>query len=314
MPSVARIEDGGPAPQWLEIKATVDRETVDDIAAVMGRFGQGGAVIEEDPSPRGPQQDGDLTVKVYLPVDGSLPRDKAQLLEALGHLSLICPIPIQEQTLSQADWLKAWKALFTARRVGKRLVIKPPGQGYRARDGDVIIEIDPGMAFGTGLHPTTQLCLQELERGLSPGAEVLDLGTGSGIQAIAAARLGAGRVLALDTDPEAVTAARANILANGLDAVIKVEPGTIPHPGATGPFDLVVANITAGVIGEKAESLVGALKPGGTLIAGGILADRVGEVGARLGGAGGRVIRRRSRGDWRTLVVTSEIHPREAKT
>jgi len=311
---VARNEDGTPASRWLELKATVDRESVDDVAAIMGHFGKSGAVIEEIPSPQGTQRDGDLTVKVYLPEDSTLPREKARLLEALGHLSMICPIPIQEQTLSQEDWLKAWKALFAARRVGKRLVIKPPELDYRAREGDVIVEINPGMAFGTGLHPTTQLCLQELERKLNPGAEVLDLGTGSGIQAIAAARLGAGRVLALDTDPEAVRAAQANILANGLDAVVAVGPGTLPHPSATGPFDLVVANITAGVIGEKAESLVGALKPGGTLIAGGILADRVVEVGARLGGAGGRVIRRRSRGGWRTLVVAPTIHLREAIT
>ncbi|MFQ5827386.1 MAG: 50S ribosomal protein L11 methyltransferase, partial [Dehalococcoidia bacterium] len=182
-----------------------------------------------------------------------------------------------------------------------------------AGDGDVVIEIDPGMAFGTGLHPTTRLCLRELERRLRPGMEVMDLGTGSGIQAIAAAKLGAARVLALDTDPEAVKAARAHVLTNGLSAVVTVAQGTIPHPSAQSPFDLVVANITAGVIGGLAQSLMAAIKPQGALIAGGILADRAGEVRARLTGAGGRVIQRRAQGDWRTLVVAPIIPNKEAR-
>jgi ribosomal protein L11 methyltransferase len=313
MPSVVRTEGESQAPKWLELSVSVDREAVDDIADILGRFGHGGAVIEEDLSPQSPHREKNLAVKAYLPVDDCLPQRKGQLLESLGHLSLICPITVLERTLSQEDWIEAWKAHFSPKRVGERLVIKPSWQNYEARDGDVVIEIDPGMAFGTGLHPTTRLCLRELERRIRPGMEVLDLGTGSGIQAIAAAKLGAARVLALDTDPEAVKAAQAHVLTNGLSAVVAVERGTIPHPSAQRPFDLVVANITAGVIGELAQNLMAALKPQGVLIAGGILADREGEVRARLARAGGRIIQRRAQGDWRTLVVEPIIPNKEAK-
>jgi len=156
------------------------------------------------------------------------------------------------------------------------------------------------MAFGTGQHPTTLMCLRALEETVRPGADVLDLGAGSGALALAAARLGAARVLALDTDPLAVRAARDNVRLNGLEAVVRVEESTLE--GGIGPFDVIAANISAAVIVDLAGAMAAALKPGGVLIAGGFSEARAAEVAAALAAAGLTVERTLSEGEWRTVV------------
>jgi ribosomal protein L11 methyltransferase len=165
------------------------------------------------------------------------------------------------------------------------------------------------MAFGTGQHPTTLMCLRALEETMQAGADVLDLGTGSGILALAAARLGAASVLALDSDSQAVRAARQNVRLNELEAVVRVEQGTLDDalgPSATlraGPFDVIAANITASVIADMAQAMAAALKRGGVLIAGGFIEERAAPVAAALTAAGLNVERTLSDSDWRTHVA-----------
>jgi len=277
--------------KWLEVRARVGPGEADEVAALLGRFGRGGAVVEE-----GPQG---LLVKAFLPMDRALPRKKEKLYTLFGHLSLILPLKLEEEVLEE-DWAVAWRAYFTPLHIG-RLVIRPSWHEYSPGPGETVLELDPGQAFGTGHHPTTSMCLLLLEKYLRPGMEVQDLGTGSGILALAAARLGAGSVLALDTDPLAVKAARENVRKNGLGAVIKVRKGTLAP--RWGHFDLVVANLTASIILRLLPALPSALKGGGILIAGGIIGDREDEVDKGLLAAGLKLREKATEGEWRTLVA-----------
>lgn len=286
--------------EWLEVSARVEVVAVESVAEVLRRNAPGGIAIEETPD-----SDGLLLIKAYLPVNRSLNTKRQRIEEALGHLSMLSPIAWQERRLKQEDWGESWKVHFKAHTIGRNLLVRPPWQEYSATPGQVVLTLDPGLAFGTGLHPSTQLCLIELEKLIRPGMDVLDLGTGSGIQAIAAARLGAARVLALDIDPVAVQAAKGHLAINGVADIVTVARGSLPLPRrfARRRFDLVVANIVAQVIMDLAEELMRVLKPGGCLIAGGIIAERASAVAERLRQAGAADIYETADGEWRTLVA-----------
>jgi ribosomal protein L11 methyltransferase len=180
-------------------------------------------------------------------------------------------------------------------------VIVPQWQAYTPVPAEIVITLDPGMAFGTGTHPTTRLCLEALERVLSPGMRVLDLGTGSGVLAIAAAKGGAARVLALDIDDLAVAAARENVRANGVSDVVRVGAGSLD--GAGEGYDLVLVNILARVICALLdEGLAQALQPGGIVVASGIIDDQEPEVREALAKSKIEVIERVVECDWVALV------------
>jgi len=218
------------------------------------------------------------------------------LLNPLGELT-VRPLPREE------DWQNAWKAHFSLLKVGQHLVIKPSWIPYVAAAEDVVIDIDPGMAFGTGYHPTTYTCLEALEQLLKSGMEVLDLGTGSGILTIAAVKLGAAHVVALDIDPQAVRAARQNLRRSAVARRVSLAQGTVPHPRAgPGQFDLAVANISARVLRERAPCVLPTLKPGGFFIASGIMSGQQQELGDALGEAGFYLTRVLAREDWVSLV------------
>jgi ribosomal protein L11 methyltransferase len=233
-------------------------------------------------------------------------RAVADVTTALGHLQAFGLRPIGDLTtrvVHEADWAEAWKAHFPVLRIGRRIVIKPTWRRHRAAPADVVVALDPGMAFGTGLHPTTRLCLAVLERvadrGLMTGARALDVGCGSGILAIAAARLGATSVLGVDTDPIAVEATAANAARNRLTRRIAAREGSLP----TGepPFDVVLANLIAGVLVGLASELAAELRPGGTLVASGIYIDRETEVREAFAAVGLEVGDRSAEGDWVAL-------------
>jgi ribosomal protein L11 methyltransferase len=274
--------------RWLELAVEVPREAEEAAADILRRFAPRGVAIE----PAGAS----VVVKAWLPDDGALARQRRDVRRALASL----PATMRTRWLREEDWAEAWKAFFPVLRISRRLVICPAWRSYRARAGEAVIRLDPGMAFGTGQHATTLMCLRALEETVRPGATVLDLGTGSGILALAAARLGAASVLALDTDPQAVGAARDNVRLNGLEAVVHVEEGTVEK--APGPFDVIAANISAPVIVDLAGPMAAALNPGGALIAGGFSEERVADVAAALRAAGLTVERALSDGDWRTHV------------
>jgi len=182
---------------------------------------------------------------------------------------------LEVKTLEKREWQEEWKRYFHVLKVGHSLIIKPSWLAYEVQPGDRVLELDPGMAFGTGYHPSTRTCLEALEKWICSGMKVLDLGTGSGILTIGAIRLGADFVTALDIDSSAIKAARQNVKGAGLRDVVRLTKGTLPHfwvqPGSV---DLVVANINATIIEEKASQLLTALGPGGVLIVSGIVESR----------------------------------------
>jgi len=300
----------GPKPRleadlhWLELSAPVDAEAVDEVVSLLGRYSHGSPVIEEKASPAPGERP--FIVKAYLACDGSLASKKRRLFHDLERLPSPYVPQLQERLLNPEDWSKAWKAHFLPHKVGEHIVIRPSWHSYNPSPSEIVIELDPGMAFGTGLHPSTRLCLLRLERHLEAGMPALDLGTGSGILAIAAAKLGASPVLALDIDPIAVKVARANTRANGLGEIVEVKRGTLSPKmaaGLRGHFALVVANITARVIAELAESLALVLKPGGRLIAGGITGQGLDEVLICLALAGLRAEAIDRDGEWHTVMA-----------
>jgi ribosomal protein L11 methyltransferase len=317
--------------RWLELSVQVDNEAVESVTEVFSRFVKGGVAIEEDITTFGDREgyvvntDKPVAIRGYLPVDDACGCSVAQIKDALDHLSMIRPVgELSMRQVAEEDWANAWKEHFQVHRVGKRTVIVPTWREYQSLPDDVVITLDPGMAFGTGLHPTTRLCLVALEERVRPGQSILDLGTGSGILAIAAARLGAGSVVALDTDAVAVQAARANMAANSVRETVRVDQGTLGTGGrpahldrrspdrrpapvlpASRPatFDLIVANIIAQALVDLAPALGAALAPGALLIVSGIINEREADVAAALAAQGLTVEDRKTEGEWVLLMA-----------
>ncbi|HEX2915661.1 MAG TPA: 50S ribosomal protein L11 methyltransferase [Chloroflexia bacterium] len=322
----------GSAPQtWLELSVRAEPEAVEAITELFARYGYNqGVVIEEDvqPGPDGGAQvdpAAPVIVRTYVPTGSQAEAGLDKLREGLFYLGKLRHIEeLQVSERREEDWANAWKEFYQVHRVGRRSVIKPPWQEYTPQPDDILIEIDPGMAFGTGLHPTTRLCLQLLEDHLDPAVhrKVLDLGTGSGILAIASARIGVPYTLGVDTDEVAVRAAHENVVRNGLEAQIQMEPGSlaIQSTGADVaggfysfspeaqkppealqahlPFDAVIANIIARILIALAEPMAQALRPGGLLITSGIITEKADEVAEALEAAGMELVERRDENDW----------------
>ncbi len=289
---------------WLEVSVETTGEGAEAVAEVLSRFAPRGVALEAGPEGFGA---GLVAVRAYLPADDQLPRTRRRVEEALWHLGQILPIPPPSfRIVAETDWAEAWKQHLTVLHVGRRLVIRPSWLPYIPAEGEVVVELDPGMAFGTGTHPTTQMCLLALEDWVRPGARVLDLGTGSGILAIAAAKLGARRVLALDTDPQAVLVARENVSRNGVADRVRVARGSLAQ--AIGRFDVVVVNILARVLIEMAEQgLARRLAREGRLIVAGLLAGQEEEVRDAFQRAGLAVVGRRQVEDW--VALEAERQP-----
>jgi ribosomal protein L11 methyltransferase len=244
-----------------------------------------------------------VVVRAYLPADDELWTKKKGIQEALWHLGQIRPIAEPSfRPVAEEDWTEAWKKRLKVLRIGEHIVIQPSWLDYRPEPEDVVIQLDPGMAFGTGLHPTTQLCLRALEEYIRPGTEVLDLGTGSGILAIAAARLNARHVLAVDHDQQAVKVARDNVATNQLQGTVRVRQGSLSD--VSGMYDLVMINILARVIvGMVQEGLSERMRPNGVLITAGITVDKVSDVVVAFERGGLELVDQRQEGDWVSLVA-----------
>jgi ribosomal protein L11 methyltransferase len=318
------LVDGAPpatpaagAAAWLELSVDADVEAVEAVSEILGRVASGGTSVEpafelvEEGLAARIDPTRPSIVRAYVPArdPAAAERAAAEAAEALGHLQAFGLRPIGELTtriVHEADWAEAWKAHFPVMRVGRRIVIKPTWRDHEPRPGDVVLDLDPGMAFGTGLHPTTRLCLAGVEsaadRGLLDGARVLDVGCGSGILAIAAAKLGAGSVLGVDTDPIAVEATIANAARNGLSDHIAAHAGSLPSGEVD--FDLVLANLIASLLIALAVPLRDELRPGGTLLASGIFEDREPDVRAAFEAVGLAVTTRTVEGEWVALEAS----------
>ncbi len=338
---------------WLEITVETEAAAVETVSAILHEHGEGGVAVYQQIVPEG--EDGAFhydtaqptCVTTYVPATAEGARRREAIAAALGHLTafnLAYISPLRTREVAEEDWANAWKEFYHPLRFGRRLVVKPSWRDLDAGPDDLVIELDPGMAFGTGLHQTTAMCLALLEDELRPDAQVLDQGAGSGILSIAAALLGAARVVAVDVAEVAVAAVRENAARNGLGGVITALRGSsVPgsaawHQEAAGAspadtatdaagavtfganasaaaseiadrasvpstYNLIVANIIADVIINLASDFYGALTPGGTLIASGIIHERDPEVQAALHAAGFTVTRRETRDEWVALVA-----------
>ena len=280
---------------WHELTISVPFEYVEPVSYLFERYGYG-LSVETRP--------GECAVlRSYLP---SLSRQRLAHIEVgiklaasvadLGELN-IRPLDDGE------DWRNSWKRHFTLLRVGQRLVIKPSWIDYAAQDGDVVVELDPGLAFGTGYHPTTYSCLEALEELVKPGNAVLDVGTGSGILTIAAARLGAARITAVDIDGHAVRAARKNFRRAGILEQVNTDSGSIPGAATRGRiYDIAVANISARGISLVAPAIPELLAADGVFIASGIIVEQYDTAAAALAEAGLASAEIRQKEDWLTIL------------
>jgi ribosomal protein L11 methyltransferase len=293
--------------KWIELAVDVDNEAVESVVELFSRFGYNEGVVIEEPFVQ--DLDGDnlavdpsrpFTVRTFIAAtsfNGSIRGELEKTLWHLGQLRFVGRLLIQPR--AEDDWANAWKAHFVPVRVGDRTVIRPPWHDYTALPGEIVVTLDPGMAFGTGTHPSTQICLRQIERHIFPGSSVLDVGTGSGVLAIAAALLGASTVDAYDIEPVAVRQARENVELNGVSHVVSVGKSDMKDDDAPpGLYDLVFANIIARILVELSVSIATAAKPGGVVILGGIIESRESLVIDCYRGAGLSLMDRERVGDW----------------
>jgi ribosomal protein L11 methyltransferase len=305
------MSDQSPSPTWIELWVLVDAESVDSVAEQFRRIGYNEGVVIEEAYRQ--DEDGEnftidptrpVTVRTFIPDDLEAPARRARLAENLWHLRHLGAVgELNERIIREDDWATAWKQHFPVLRVGRRIVIKPSWQEYEPREDDLVIHLDPGMAFGTGSHPTTEMCLRALEKQDVAGATVLDAGAGSGILTVAACLLGAAHVDAVELDPYAARALESNLELNEVRDRAQVIVGPV---GSALPedarYDLILANIIARVLVEDAPVLARSLAERGLLVASGIISDYEAQVIDAYAAVGLKVQARLSSGDWVTLT------------
>lgn len=280
---------------WQEVSVKTTPEAIEAVSDFFCLLGSGGVIIEDPDDLRRMAQSGqwdafefpeervkrtDPVIKGYLPVNTELPGKLEELQAGLAEIaSRLGQASYQTNavTVCDEDWANSWKAYFKPVKISDRLVIRPTWEPYTAGEGEIVLDLDPGMAFGTGSHVTTVMCVRLLEKYIRPGHSVIDVGTGTGILAMGAACLGAGEVLAVDNDPVAVKAARENIELNHLADKVRVETNDLLR-GLDLSADLITANIIADIIIKLLPQAKAGLSSDGILIASGIIAGRKNDV------------------------------------
>jgi ribosomal protein L11 methyltransferase len=317
--------------KWFEITIRTTEEATEALADYLHRSGAGGVSIEESGSlnrkrdttlgqwyelPLNDIPEGEAEVKAYFAEEGtridSLLEGVRTFLANLPDFGLAPgKAELSWKTVDDEDWANGWKQYYKPIRITDRLTVKPTWETYEPSEGEIVIELDPGMAFGTGTHPTTSLCLRAIERYIKPGDEVIDVGTGSGILAIAAAKLGAGGVLALDLDPVAVSSAKENVALNGLRQVTVMQSDLLSildqvgtnELGITLPVRVVVSNILAEIILTFVGDVHRVLRKDGLFIASGIITAKEKMVADELERTGFEIVARNEEGDWVALAA-----------
>lgn len=308
--------------KWIEAQVVFDSDqtqlAVDLISDVFYELGVKGVVVADpDLEPEDGWADQvefraqQHSVTGYFPVNEAF-RDKRRHLEqALRRIETDHGIGhrIEYREIEDQDWAQSWKEYFWPEKIGERIVVKPTWREYVPAEDDIVIEIDPGMAFGTGTHPTTALCIRMLETYISPGLSFLDIGTGSGILMIAAAKLGAAKVSGVDMDEMAVQVARENLELNR----ISPDCGHVTHgdlvTGVKETFDVAAANILSNVIIALLDSVAAVLKPGSLLICSGIIEENRDKVLEKMQSCGFEILDIRSKDSWVAICGRYCSHP-----
>lgn len=300
---------------WQEISVKTENQAVEAISDLFYQLGSGGVVINDPELLRKMANSGtwdayelpeesltqtDVIVSGFFPCDqelvGKVEALKAGIAIIFARLAMK-PGDISITLVQEEDWGNAWKAFFHPVKISNSLVIRPSWVDYQPRNGELVIDLDPGMAFGTGYHVTTVMCAEHLEEFLKPGMTVLDVGTGTGILAMSAAKLGAGEILAMDFDSVAVRVARDNIQSNGLEDRIIVRQNDLLS-GITAKVDLILANIIADVIIKLFPQAKSHLVPGGLILVSGIIGERKDEVARGALNQGFILVKEQEREDW----------------
>jgi ribosomal protein L11 methyltransferase len=295
---------------YTHVSVIVDEEAAEAVAEALAPFARGGVSIEQvakDLAPDGaaePVLEEQLTVSIFFPCDTDTAERRQRIQEILWHLSQLYPIsepifaPVNDQ-----DWANAWKKHYKPFRIGKHLQICPIWKKVACEPGDILIMMDPGMAFGTGLHPTTSLCLEVVEESVRPRMRLLDLGTGSGILSIAAALLGANPILAVDVDEIAVKTTLENCATNNVADAISVLHGSLELTEPDASWDIVLVNILAPVILDMLDhDLLERVKPGGLIVFAGIIKGQDNRIIDILESRG-FAVNRRTKNDWVLLTA-----------
>lgn len=310
--------------KWAEISIHTTQEATEAVAAVFHELGAGGVVIEDPDLIQSYRRSGNWTdcifpdepavdfVKVvaYLPSNEELP-GKLRILstcidELAGHSLDKGKGTIRWREVREAEWADSWKQYFHTSRIGERFVVKPSWEEYSPQPDDIVLDLDPGMAFGTGTHGTTILCLESIEDMVKPGMTVFDVGAGSGILSIAAAKLGAVMVKAVEYDAMATDTARQNVAVNGVSSIVEVSRGDLLE-GITGQADIIVANLIADLILKLAPALPTHLKSTGCFVGSGITKERLPDVTNALAQQGLSVTRVTEAGEWAAVVACRSI-------
>ncbi|MPL63347.1 Ribosomal protein L11 methyltransferase [bioreactor metagenome] len=306
--------------KWAEISIQTSHEATEAVANIFHELGSSGVVIEDPELVNAYRVSGiwdytdipeaidteTVTVKAYLPADSQLD-EKLRLFKQLFDELLVHNLDrgrgiLDCHEVNEEDWATSWKEYFHPIKVGERIVIKPSWEEYQAEVNDLVIELDPGMAFGTGTHHTTAMCCRCLEEVIKPGHTVFDIGTGSGILSIAAAKLGATVVKAVDFDGVAVQVADENVAINHVQEIVAVAQGDL-FKGITGKADVIIANIIADIIIKMLPDLPSHLTDDGYFIASGIISDRLADVTTAVVEHNLTLEKVLEEGGWVTLVV-----------
>jgi ribosomal protein L11 methyltransferase len=345
---------------WLELTVKVHPEAVESVSELMSKYSTEGLVIEEpyeltdDGQDYRILRDQPVTMRGYLPIDGTEEEKRQQIEHGLWHLGFLfflqypltdrgneenltppsissdvgnsngtvpdlstgaaigarCVGEMQIRSVDEEDWANAWKEYYYVTHIGERLVIRPSWREYTPKENEVVLTLDPGMAFGTGIHPTTRLCLERVEQLVQAGMRVLDVGTGSGILALAAVKLGAESVYAIDNSSVAVESASANAGMNGLRERVQVVLGVLDEVEArrlAGVYNLVLANIIAHVIGSIAPQLAMVLADDGLLVVSGIIEARRPDAEGPLLATGLELVHEAKIDDWLALTYRKRV-------
>ncbi|MEZ4665566.1 MAG: 50S ribosomal protein L11 methyltransferase [Thermomicrobiales bacterium] len=292
---------------WIELSVEVDHEAVEPVVELFSRYGYNEGVVIEEPFTQ--DRDGDnvrvdisrpFRIRTFIPQESFDASALDSIRTGIWHLGQLRGIgELTVETRNEEDWANAWKAHYKPVRVGIRVVVRPPWQTYDPGDDDIVVLLDPGMAFGTGTHPTTQTALRLLETLELDGRTVFDVGTGSGIIAIAAAKLGARKVDGVDIDAVSVRQAQTNIDLNGVRDSVTIWQSAMEATDSTLPtYDIVVANIIARVLVDISEQIAASIDTAGTLVLSGIIDSKEQSVIDCYAALGFEMIDRQQIEDW----------------